>query len=102
MALRDRGFKVAARTRAKSMTQWPLLIVLGIACVGLLLVWIGHWRWGTSIVGSAMCLGGLERVLLPRRTAGLLQVRSRAFDLLVMFGGGLAIIGLALLVPGPR
>lgn len=102
MALRDRGIKVAARARAKSMTQWPLLIVLGVACAGLLLVWIGHWRWGASIVGAAMCLGGVERVVLPRRTAGLLQVRSRTFDLLVLFGSGIAIIGLALLVPGPR
>lgn len=102
MALRDKGIKVAARARAKSMNQWPLLIVIGCALVGLVLVWIGHWRWGASVVGAAMCLGGVERVLLSRRTAGLLQVRSKLFDLMVLFGSGLAIIVLALVVPGPR
>jgi hypothetical protein len=95
------GFKAAARTSARSLTQWPLLIVIGIVVAGLALVVVQHWRLGTGVIGAGLCLGALERALLPRRVAGLLQVRSRVFDVSFLLCAGAAVIVLAFIVPSP-
>lgn len=99
MPLRDKAFKTAASTRARSINQWPLLVVIIGEVFGLVLVYVGHWRWGTGLIGASLCLGAVERLVLPRRVAGLIQVRSKAFDALTLAGGGVAIIVLALWVP---
>lgn len=83
------------------MNQWPLLIVIGIVVIGLGLVVIGHWRRGTALIGAGLCVGAAERALLSRQTAGLLQVRSRAFDVTFLGGCGIAMIVLAFAVPAP-
>lgn len=99
MGVRDQGIRMAARAKARSLNQWPLLVVVAIAAVALGVVAQGHWRWGSGLFGGALCLGGLARLVLPRRTAGLLQVRNRLFDVIVLLGAGAAIMVLALLVP---
>lgn len=96
-----RNFKAAARTSARSLTQWPLLVVVGIVAAGLLLVVAQQWRLGSGVIGAGLCVGALERALLPRRVAGLLQVRSKAFDVSFLLGAGSAIILLAFIVPSP-
>ncbi|OYN95670.1 hypothetical protein CGZ94_10890 [Enemella evansiae] len=90
---------MAARAKARSLNQWPLLVVVAITAIALIVVARGHWRWGSGLFGAALCLGGLARLVLPRRMAGLLQVRGRAFDVTVLLGAGIAIIVLALAVP---
>lgn len=95
------SFKAAARASARSLTQWPLLIVLGIVVAGLGLVAVQHWRMGTALIGVGLCVGAAERAFLPRRMAGLLQVRSRAFDVTVLLGAGGAVLVLAFIVPSP-
>lgn len=95
------SFKALARARASSLTQWPLLIVLGVLAVGLILVIIGYWRRGTVLIGAALCLGAGLRSVLPRRVAGLLQVRGRLFDVAFLLGSGISVIVLALSVPTP-
>lgn len=99
MALREQGIKVAAKAKAKSLTQWPLLVVIGICGLGLVLVFFGHWRIGTSLFGFGLVFGALERIVLPRRVAGMLNVRSRLFDVIALAGMGLSILILAFLVP---
>jgi hypothetical protein len=44
----------------------------------------------------------VERVALPSRDAGLLQVRTKAFDVTVLTVGAVAIIALAIVVPEGR
>lgn len=95
------SFKALARASASSLIQWPLLVVLGIVAVGLLLVVLGHWRRGTVLIGAALCAGAGLRAFLPRQMAGLLQVRSWAFDVTFLLGCGAAIIVLSLNVPTP-
>lgn len=95
------SFKALARASASSLTQWPLLVVLGIVAVGVVLVVLGYWRRGTVLIGLALCLGAGLRAFLPRHVAGLLQVRSWAFDVTFLLGCGVAIIILAMNVPTP-
>jgi hypothetical protein len=47
-------------------------------------------------------VGAVERIVLPSRDAGLLQVRSKAFDAGVLILLSAAIIVLALAVPTGR
>jgi hypothetical protein len=95
------SFKAAARTSGRSLTQWPLLIVLGVVAAGLGLVIAQHWRMGTAVIGGGLCIAAMERALLPGRVAGLLQVRSRVFDVSFLLVIGAAVILLAFIVPAP-
>lgn len=77
-------------------------MVLGGIAVGLAFCLGEQWRLGCVIIGASLGIGAVERVALPRRNAGLLQVRSRAFDITIMLGLGAVIIALAIVVPAAR
>lgn len=77
----------------------PLLVVLVGLVGGLVVVAFGHWLAGCLIVGTFVGIGGLERLLLPKERAGLLQARSRFFDVIALIGMAVAIIVLAIAVP---
>ncbi|QDP98630.1 DUF3017 domain-containing protein [Microlunatus elymi] len=76
-----------------------LAVVVAGMIAGLVLVAIGQWRLGCLVVGAFLAVGGLERLLLPTAKAGLLRVRSRFFDVIILIGMGAAIIALSILVP---
>jgi hypothetical protein len=84
------------------LRQWPLLVVLAVAAVGLLLVALDGFRVGSALLGVAVLLAGLARASLPARRVGLLVVRGRPFDVLVLLVMGVALVLLAVVVPGPR
>ncbi len=54
---------------------------------GLFIVFLGHWRAGSSLIGAAITVGGLLR-LLPQQRVGLLAVRNRAVDSILLLGVG--------------
>lgn len=81
--------------------QWPLLLVLGGGTAGLLVVAFGAFRPGCSLLGAAVLFAAVARAVLPARRVGLLVVRSRAFDVVVLAGMGAALVVLAAVVPGP-
>ena len=93
-----------ASAAAKSLRQWPLLIVLGGVLVGMVITFLdaGLWRLGCLVMGASLGVGAIERIVLPSREAGLLQVRSKAFDVSVFVLGAVAVIVLALAVPDRR
>ncbi len=81
--------------------QWPLLTVLGGGLVGLSAVALDHFRSGCLILGVSVLAAALARLVLPARRVGLLVVRSRAFDVLVLASMGTALVVLAVVVPTP-
>lgn len=81
--------------------QWPLLSVLGGGVTGLGLVFVDHFRSGCLILGMSVLFAMLARLVLPARRVGLLVVRSRAFDVLVLATMGVALVVLAIVVPTP-
>lgn len=85
----------------KVLGQWPLATVLTGVFVGLVIAWTGHWRLGSTVMGVFFTLGGLLR-LMPNQRVGLLLVRSRWLDCLVLLGVGIGILVLAWLVPPSR
>ena len=81
---------------------WPVLVVVAGVSIGLGIAVLSRdsWRAGAVIIGCALLLGAGIRLALPPREAGLLQVRSRAFDVVVLAVGGVAVVVLALVIPG--
>ena len=81
--------------------QWPLAVVLLGVVAGLVIVAFAHWRLGCTCVGGAITLGGLLRLVLRDR-AGLLAVRRRAVDVVLLLGVGIGIVVLAWIVSPMR
>lgn len=79
--------------------EWPLATVLVCLFAGIGVLFAGHWRRGSLIIGIAVLVGGILRAVLPSRLAGLLVVRGRTADALVMLIVGAAIVALAFAVP---
>jgi Protein of unknown function (DUF3017) len=87
--------------RTVDLRNLPLVLVLTLSVTG-----IGysaavprHWLRGVLVLAGAMMIAGVLRLLLPARQAGLLAVRSRAFDVLCYCGTGVAIIAFGLALP---
>ena len=80
--------------------QLPLLAVLVVVGIGLLLVTFEHWRRGLVVMGVALLGGALLRLLVPLRRVGFLAVRSRPVDVLLLTGTGVALIAIAVAIPG--
>jgi len=70
-------------------------VVMVIAVAGFVRVLQEHWREGTGLLGGALLVAGLARVVLPEDRAGLLAVRSQAVDVLCYLVFGVLMVVLA-------
>ncbi len=75
------------------------LAVLGSAGVGLLLVLLGPWRAGLTWIGVGLLVSAATRLLLSDRSAGMLRVRRRWSDVLMLVLAGVGLIVLSVIVP---
>ncbi|MFF9338730.1 MULTISPECIES: DUF3017 domain-containing protein [unclassified Streptomyces] len=94
------GGRAAGGDAPAPARQWPLLLVLGTAAFGLLVVGTDSFpqsfRVGTMLVGAALLLGAVLRRALP--SVGMLAVRSRFTDMITYGVMGSLIVLLALMV----
>ncbi|MFT4086552.1 MAG: DUF3017 domain-containing protein [Gordonia sp. (in: high G+C Gram-positive bacteria)] len=84
-----------ARRRRRLLRQIPFFVVLAIIGFAAVLVLMDRWRRGAFVFGSAMLVGAVLRAVLPTSRAGLLQVRSRGFDIGAMATLGVLVLWLA-------
>ncbi|MFG2746148.1 DUF3017 domain-containing protein [Streptomyces chartreusis] len=89
------GGRAASGDLPAPARQWPVLVVLGLAGVGLLVTALDAFRFGTLLVGGALLAGAVMRWLLP--SVGMLAVRSRFTDIVTYGVLGLAIVMLAMM-----
>ncbi len=90
--------RMAPRRRLR---QWPSILVLAGVGVSLALVATNHFRRGSVLLAAFVMLAFFLRLLLPDSDAGLLAVRTKRVDVIVL---GLLAIGLtvfAFWVPAP-
>jgi len=81
--------------------EWPLAVVLGGVVAGLLVaVVFDRFRRGVVLMAAAVIFGGWLRALLPESRIGLLRVRTRRVDVVVLLVLGIGLLILALAVPG--
>jgi len=81
------------------LRQWPLLACVVTVAAGLLLVAAERWRGGMVLMGLALVLAGVLRLLLPVRRIGFLAVRSRPVDIALMLGSGAVLVVSVLTIP---
>jgi hypothetical protein len=84
--------------RSRLPVHVPFLAVVAVVVVGLVRVLTQHWREGAALLGGALLLAAVLRMLLPPERVGLLAIRSRPVDVLVYlaFGGVLVVLALTI------
>ena len=78
------------------------LVYLGVvaaALVGLGIVFVGAWRTGLSWIGVGLLVAAFFRLVLSERGAGMLRVRRKWTDVLMLTSAGVALIVLSVVVP---
>lgn len=89
--------RVAPRPRGR---EWPFALVLLLAVAGVLVIaFLDRFRRGSVLFATAFMLGSVLRLVLPARSAGLLAVRSKTFDVFAFAALGVAIAVLAVVTP---
>lgn len=86
----------------RTIDQWPLALVLVGLAAGLVTLSFYDFRVGSIMLGASVVFGAALRMVLPRDRAGLLAIRSRPVDLVTMYGLGIALTTVAVLVPPAR
>ena len=81
--------------------EWPLATSLAVVLAGLLVVASGHFRRGTVVLSFGITLALFLRILLPSDRAGMLAVRSKKVDVVVLAALTVATSVMALWVPPP-
>jgi hypothetical protein len=79
----------------------PLALVVGLVAVGVVVAALHHPRTGMFVVSAGLGVGALLRLVLNRRHAGLLAVRSRRLDVAILVGLSAALGVLAAVTPFP-
>jgi Protein of unknown function (DUF3017) len=98
---RRRATTVAPRAQPRRFGEWPFVLVLLVAAVAMTLVATNHVKCGCVVLGMALGLAAVLRAILPARVAGLLAVRSRAFDIIATASLGAVLVALSVVVPPP-
>ena len=73
--------------------------VVAVAVVAVGIVVVGEWRTGIRWLGGALVAAAVGRTALKSRDAGMLAVRSKAVDAVLLAGVGAALIFLASSIP---
>jgi hypothetical protein len=68
------------------------LVVLAASIVGVVIVTRGQWRFGIVWIACALLGAALGRLVLPREQAGMLEVRRRSLDVVILAGFGVALL----------
>lgn len=70
------------------------LLVLGAVVVAMTVVGLGEWRTGVRLMGGSLVFAAAVRLVLRSRDAGMLAVRHKVLDavVLVVLGGLLVFL----------
>ncbi|MEZ0349782.1 DUF3017 domain-containing protein [Mycobacterium sp. pR1184] len=83
----------SAKTGAKA--QWPILLVGLIFVTAFALVGANFWRRGSLLIGIAVGVAAILRLVLSDDRAGLLVVRSKGIDFITTATVGAAMVYIA-------
>ena len=76
------------------------LLVLIAMAVGIGITWLANdWRLGIRVVAGSLAAAAALRLVLPQRDAGMLAVRPRLVDVLVVGAIAVALFVLAENIP---
>jgi hypothetical protein len=75
------------------------LVVLAVSAAGLGIVTEGNWRLGVKWIAAGLVLAALARLVIPAPQAGMLAVRRRAIDVIILATMGIALWFLSVSIP---
>ena len=75
------------------------LLVLAASLIGLGIVAAGAWRTGVGWIGTGVLVAALARLVLAEEAAGMLRVRRKWSDVLMLTVAGVALVVLSIVVP---
>jgi len=70
------------------------LVALTASIAGTVIVTRGHWRTGITWIACALLGAALGRLVLPRSQAGMLEVRRKSLDVVILAGFGVTLLAL--------
>lgn len=97
-----RPIREPRRLASFSLTQWPISIVLIGIGVALVLIGTDHFRRGSIILSASVMLAMFLRLLLPTSDVGMLAVRSRRTDVIVLAVMAVGMSVFTFWVPAPN
>jgi hypothetical protein len=95
----------ADRARARpGVPRWlvrlPYAFVLCGVAAGLAVVATNHFRRGSMLIAAAVFIGALARLVLPESQVGMLAVRRRWLDVLLMTTAAVGVTLVAFVAKG--
>lgn len=75
-----------------------LILLATVGAIGYVAV-TGEWRTGVRVLSAAMGVGGVLRLIMPEKDAGMLAVRNRYLDSALLIGVGLTLAILTSSIP---
>jgi hypothetical protein len=87
--------------RRRWWSQWPIALVLAGVVAALAVVALDRFRLGSLMLAASLVLAFVLRLVLPDDRAGMLAVRSKPVDLIVLGTLAAALVVFALWVPPP-
>lgn len=80
-----------------NLPEWPLVLVFVGIFIALGVAVVDSFRLGAILFGGALIVAFFLRLVLTDREAGMLKVRSRLADLVVLgsFAAGMLLVSLA-------
>jgi hypothetical protein len=85
-----------------SFAQWPISVVLIGIGVALVMIGTDHFRRGSIVLSASVMLAMFLRLLLPNSDVGMLAVRSRRTDVLVLAALAIGLTIFTFWVPAPN
>jgi hypothetical protein len=86
---------VVGYLRDVAARQWPILLVGLVFLAAFTLVIADFWRRGALLIGIAVAIAAVLRLVLSDERAGLLVVRSRSKDFVTLAAVSAAVIYIA-------
>jgi multisubunit Na+/H+ antiporter MnhB subunit len=83
-----------------TLSQLPFAVVMLIVAVAALRIGQYHWRQGTALIGGALLVASVLRIVLPEDRAGLLAIRGRIVDFVSYAGLAALILFLTFTITG--
>ena len=80
--------------RPRTLGGAVYLAVLGVCAGAMLVIVLGPWRAGMTLLGGAFVIAAVARWVIPDVNAGMLHLRRKAIDVptLLVIGGSLVVL----------
>ncbi|MCO5999196.1 DUF3017 domain-containing protein [Actinoallomurus rhizosphaericola] len=96
-----RGERAPARAAVpRWLGQLPYVFVLCGVAAGLAVVATNHFRRGSMLIAASVFIGALARLVLPESQTGMLAVRRRWVDVLLMTAAAVGVTLVAFVAKG--